>query len=101
MMGCGRTLRRSSCDRARSVSSSPISRSRSAGVRVADLLDLLEGRLQLTDAPGQPGVLLAEALGRWLGSASERVAHVPEEHVTNVSLRKRLVATPRIGPISP
>ena len=72
-----------------------------AGVRVADRLDLLEGHLELAHAADQPGVLAAKRVRRRARVCVRWVAHVPRSTVTNVSLRKLLVASPRIGPTSP
>ena len=72
-----------------------------AGIRVADRLDLLEGRLELAHPADQPGVLAAEPVRRPARVCVRGVAHVPRSTVTNVSLRKLLVAFPRIGPTSP
>ncbi len=70
-------------------------------VGVADLLDLAQRGLDPPDAPGQASVLLAEIVGESPGVGGWLVGHVPRSRVVNVSLKYRLEAVPRTGPISP
>ena len=70
-------------------------------VGVADLLDVAEQGLDPGDSTCEASVLLPEIVGARLGVDDRLVGHVPRSRVVKVSLRYRLEAVPRTGPISP
>jgi len=58
-----------------------------SGVGVADLLDLLERRLELADPSDVPRVLLAEERRCLVRFDRRLLVHVPSRRVTKVSLK--------------